>query len=109
MSRTSIGRAIYDKVNKELIPTGGLIENDIDNALSSNSQNALENRIINAEFNRTYRTTDTAETTLADGDYIPFYDTSASAQRKSTWGNVKDKLPKPSWTIDGELATFNFN
>lgn len=39
-----------------------------------------------------YHTTDTAETTLADGDYFPFYDTSASGARKSLWSNIKSVL-----------------
>ena len=39
-----------------------------------------------------YDTEDTSETTLDDGDYVPFYDTSATAKRKSLWSNIKDKL-----------------
>lgn len=39
-----------------------------------------------------YQSTDTAETTLADDDKIPFYDTSASGRRNSTWANIKAKL-----------------
>lgn len=39
-----------------------------------------------------YSTADTAETTLADDDKIPFYDDSASAKRSSTWSNIKAKL-----------------
>lgn len=39
-----------------------------------------------------YTTDDTAETTLADGDYFPFYDTSASGKRKSLWSNIKSVL-----------------
>ena len=39
-----------------------------------------------------YSTADTAETDIADGDYFPFYDTSATAKRKSTWDNIKDVL-----------------
>lgn len=34
----------------------------------------------------------TAEAALADGDYFPFYDTSASAHRKTLWSNIKAKL-----------------
>ena len=37
-------------------------------------------------------TTDTAETDIQDGDYFPFYDTSATAKRKSLWSNIKAKL-----------------
>lgn len=34
----------------------------------------------------------TAETDVADGDAIPFYDVSATAHRKSTWANLKAKI-----------------
>ena len=39
-----------------------------------------------------YSTSDTAETTLDDDDKVPFYDTSASGKRNSTWSNIKAKL-----------------
>lgn len=39
-----------------------------------------------------YRSADTAETTIADDDYFPFYDTSATAKRKSLWSNIKSVL-----------------
>ena len=39
-----------------------------------------------------YDSSDTAETTLADDDKMPFYDTSASGKRNSTWANIKAKL-----------------
>ena len=39
-----------------------------------------------------YVTDDTAETALADGDYVPFYDTSATAKRKTLWSNIKAVL-----------------
>ena len=39
-----------------------------------------------------YHKGDTAETTLADDDYVPFYDTSATATRKSLWSNIKSVL-----------------
>jgi len=34
----------------------------------------------------------TAESSLADDDALPFYDSSAAAQRKTLWGNIKSKL-----------------
>lgn len=46
--------------------------------------------ISNAE--KYYSIEDPAETDLADGDYVPFYDTSAGAKKKSLWSNIKDKL-----------------
>lgn len=33
-----------------------------------------------------------AETDLADGDFVPFYDTSASAGRKTLWSNIVAKI-----------------
>lgn len=34
----------------------------------------------------------TAETAIADTDYIPFHDTSAGAEKKSTWANIVAKI-----------------
>lgn len=39
-----------------------------------------------------YQVNDTAETTIDDADYFPFYDTSASGKRKSLWSNIKSVL-----------------
>lgn len=39
-----------------------------------------------------YSPNDTAETDIADGDYFPFYDTSASAKKKSLWSNIVAKM-----------------
>lgn len=39
-----------------------------------------------------YSPNDTAETDIADGDYFPFYDTSASAKRKTLWSNILAKI-----------------
>lgn len=39
-----------------------------------------------------YQITDTAEITLDDADYVPFYDASATAKRKSLWSNIKSVL-----------------
>ena len=46
--------------------------------------------ISNAE--KYYSIEDPAETDLADGDYVPFYDTSAGAKKKSLWSNIVDKI-----------------
>ncbi len=42
-----------------------------------------------------YSTGDTNEATIADGDYFPFYDVSASAKKKTLWSNLKAKLNIP--------------
>lgn len=44
------------------------------------------------DISNCYQTTDTAETDIQDTDYFPFYDTSATAKRKSLWSNIKAKL-----------------
>lgn len=41
---------------------------------------------------KAYKTDDSAETDIQDADYIPFYDTSATAKKKSLWSNIKAKL-----------------
>jgi len=51
--------------------------------------------------NKAYNTDDTAETTLADGDYFPFYDTSASGKRKTLWSNIKAKINS---LIEGKIV-----
>ena len=45
-----------------------------------------------ADIAKAYKEDDPTETDLADGDYIPFYDTSAGAKKKSLWSNIVDKL-----------------
>ena len=61
--------------------TAGLLKNDgtVDTTSYAASANA-------------YVTGDTAETALADGDYFPFYDTSATGKRKTLWSNIKSVL-----------------
>lgn len=39
-----------------------------------------------------YSTKDSAETDIADDDYVPFYDTSATAKKKSLWSNIIAKI-----------------
>ena len=41
---------------------------------------------------KAYNTSDTAETTIADADYFPFYDTSATGKRKTLWSTIKSVL-----------------
>ena len=44
------------------------------------------------DISNCYQTTDTAETDIQDADYFPFYDSSATAKKKSLWSNIKAKL-----------------
>lgn len=76
----------------------------VDNELSSSSENPVQNKVIKAaldgkantsaipDVSGKYDTADTAETTIDDLDYVPFYDTSATAKRKTLWSNIKAKL-----------------
>lgn len=46
----------------------------------------------------------TTGTTLADGDYFPFYDASASAHRKTLWSNIVTKIRTALFgTVNGIL------
>ena len=56
-----------------------------------NGQRSTGSAVI-PDISNCYQTTDTAETTIDDADYFPFYDDSASAKRKSLWSNIKAKL-----------------
>lgn len=47
------------------------------------------NQKVNDLDANAYRNTDSAETAIADNDYFPFYDTSASAKKKTLWSNLK--------------------
>ena len=53
------------------------------NTLAGSNKTALGNK---------YDVDDTASTDLNDADYVPFYDTSATAKRKSLWSNIKSVL-----------------
>lgn len=65
--------------------TSGLTADDVQEAIDEIESNK-------ADKNNAYLTTDSAETTIDDADYVPFYDTSATAKRKSLWSNIKAKL-----------------
>lgn len=44
------------------------------------------------DISNAYMTTDSAETDIANDDYVPFYDTSAAAKKKSLWSNIVAKI-----------------
>lgn len=87
-----MSRGRYDKVNKVRIPTCGRESYNVDNELSSSSQNAVENRVITNALSQTFSTNDSSETVLSDDDYIPFYDVSAGTKKKSLWSNIIAKI-----------------
>ena len=64
------------------------VDKEIDDTTTSSSKTWSSNKISNDA----YLTNDTAETTLSDDDYVPFYDTSATAKRKTLWSNIKSVL-----------------
>ena len=76
----------------------------IDNALSTTSENPVQNKVITVPLNKTYKNDDTTEATLADGDYFPFYDVSASAKRKTLWSNIVSKI-KTALSIQNVLTS----
>ena len=47
---------------------------------------------INELNTNSFRKDDTAESTLDDDDYIPFYDDSATAKRKALWSTIQSTL-----------------
>lgn len=58
----------------------------------ASSSDKLSDLANNLTFDKYYSIDDSTESTIANDDYIPFYDTSATAKKKSTWSNIKSKL-----------------
>lgn len=50
------------------------------------------NDVVNNINNKGYKNDDAAETSIADNDYFPFFDSSANAKRKTLWSNIKNVL-----------------
>ena len=57
--------------------------------LTGSGVNAVASKVV---VDQTYSIDDDAETDIQDGDYLPFYDASATAKRKSLWSNIKSVL-----------------
>ena len=66
-----------------------------------------------APSNKAYLTDDTAETTIDDADYFPFYDTSATGKRKTLFSSIVNKLKNTFATLvtgtftSGNLASLD--
>lgn len=88
MKDADFGGSYNDLADKPTIPAAQV--NSDWNASSGVAQ--ILNKPTIPDVSTKYDTGDTAETTLDDADYVPFYDTSASGRRKSLWSNIKAKL-----------------
>jgi len=81
---TSIGQISSDLTNKQPktlatpITVAGTQQTTVEGALGA----------INTENAKAYKSDDATETAIADADYIPFYDTSASAMKKIAVSNL---------------------
>lgn len=78
------------------IPAGGsgsvtAAEVSYDNTSSGMTADDVQEAVDELNTKK-YGTDDTAETTIDDADYFPFYDNSATAKRKSLWSNIKSVL-----------------
>ena len=69
---------------------------DSTNAVTSGSTDLVEsgavysaNQTLTTQINKAYKSDDSAETTIDGADYIPFYDSSASAMKKILVSNAK--------------------
>ena len=71
---------------------------EIDDASTSNSKLWSSNK-TNTEINKSYKDTDSTGNTISDDDYFPFYDTSTSEKRKTSFSNLETKLKKYFDTI----------
>lgn len=97
-SGAAAGATAYQKPSTGIPKTD--LTSDVQTSLGK-ADTALQTHQSLANY---YQTGDTAETDLQNGDYIPFYDTSASAKRKTLWSNIKAKLKS---YFDGIYATVN--
>lgn len=66
-----------------------------------------ETSALNSALSNKYGTDDTAETDIDDADYFPFYDSSATAKRKSLWSNIKSVLKTYFDTLYATITTVN--
>lgn len=65
---------------------------DLAAVATSGSYNDLSDKPTIPSIANCYQTGDSPETAIADEDYFPYYDTSASAKRKTLWSNIKSVL-----------------
>lgn len=93
----TVGRQIiYDDWLWEVIAPIAIGDTLVDYAVDPSNANikkapAVETQLL-ALSSKAYQTDDSTETTIADDDLLPFYDTSATARKKSTWSNIIAKI-----------------
>ena len=67
-----------------------------DHAAGAWSTSDVTEITVSDDLEKTYKIDDSTESAIVDGDYVPFFDSSAAsgagAPRKSTWSNFKSKL-----------------
>ena len=81
----SISNQNVISVDADSTPTSGSTKP----VTSGGVYSALSNKV---DTTSTYLLNDATDTTIVSEDYIPFYDYSASAKKKITWGNIKAVL-----------------
>lgn len=100
-SGASAGATAYQK------PQTGIPSTDLASAVQTSldkADSAVQDISGKADTSTAHLTSDTAETDVADNDYFPFYDTSASGKRKTLWSNIKSVLKS---YFDGIYATLS--
>lgn len=89
-----VNKVVYGNSTIMDISDTDATESDVVNGKTfykGNGERATGSAVI-PDISNCYQTTDTAETTISDADYFPFYDSSASGKRKSLWSNIKSVL-----------------
>ena len=104
--RSKMVNAFQNSPDDSHYPSEKLVKDSLDAKLN-NSQKGASNGVAGLDGNgkvplsqlstipdvsTKYDTGDTASTEIADDDYVPFYDMSASGRRKTLWSNIKAKL-----------------
>ena len=81
----------------------GVVANDVIQKVSTATGLLKDDGTVDtttyAPSNKAYLTDDTAEITIDDADYFPFYDTSATGKRKTLFSSIVNKLKNTFATL----------